>query len=240
MTPARRSRRGYPGVMPTIRSWQPGRASYPESVRRYLSEGPPCASEHPHPRPSPAAYLTRCVGADWETLRPHLPATARSVLDIGGGVGGLSLFLHHALGRPNLTIVEQARLERGAFCHNVAEAARDFLTRNGVPEEQVEALDAADPMLSRRLCASRFDVIVSLRAIGYRFSYATYRHVMLASLAPGGTLIMDISLRGSDWAPGAGMRAADSLMKLLGRELGGPVILAKTVDYLRVKLRRTR
>ncbi len=221
--------------MNTTIAWQPARTRYPQNVKSYLADNPHCVDSHPHAGGAVTGYITRCVRSDWEDLRAFIPKDAKSVLDIGGGIGGLSLFLYHALKRPSLTLVEKAQRHQGTRSHNVAAAALEFLTLNGVPQDKVVVLDSDAPDARRRLALGRHDVIVSLRALGYRFSYATYRQVVLSALNPGGTLIFDLPLQA-----GGGLRGADAVMKLVGREVGPPRIVAKTADYLRLAARRIR
>lgn len=225
--------------------FEPATARFPAAVRRYLAANPHYTNDDPGLGGGPRAWLLGRVSRDWELCRRHVPAWARSVLDIGCGAGGLDLLLYHALERPRLTLLDKReRVQRGVS-HDVVGAARAFLAQNGVPRRDVRAVDAQSLRAARRLAEDRYDVIISLRALGYIFPYEAYRALVRTALAPGGVLILDVRLappRGPGESPRlrarfreTGFQPADSVLALLEEDVGPVGVLAVGRHWLRVK-----
>ena len=127
-----------------------------------------------------------------------MPPEPGHILDVGCGFGGLALVLalHYGPG-PAFHLVEQRAIPGGEFSRPDAGAAaldalacaRQFLLANGVADECVRTIASDQP---ERLDDRRYDLVLSFRAWGYVFPIETYLERVLARLAPGARLIVDM------------------------------------------------
>jgi SAM-dependent methyltransferase len=168
---------------------------------------------------------------DMNSLRPFMPERAESVLDIGCGLGGIDLLLHryYAPESPSLALLDRDSLSPEVFYgyEDVAASysslahAREFLEENGVPEGDIETFDAAGDGYP---AGGRFDLILSLISWGFHYPLSTYLNEVDASLAPGGTLIVDVR---------DGTGAEEEL-----RALGDPELVEESRSRRRLCIRR--
>ena len=143
-------------------------------------------------------YFAEWVYDDYLSLRPHLPPGPSEILDVGCGFGGLALVLALHYGRgPAFHLVEQrsipgsefSRPDAGAAALDPLACARQLLLANGVSEGCVRLIASDQP---ERLDDTDYDLVLSLRAWGYVFPIETYLERVLACLAPGARLILDM------------------------------------------------
>src|SRR5690606_19099196 len=73
------------------------------------------------------------------------------------------------------------------------EGTRRFLLRNGLNETQIKTVDIGTQPFPRE---PKFDLVVSLISWGFHYPVDTYLEDVTSSLAPHGTLILDLR-RGS-------------------------------------------
>lgn len=185
----------------TAQDWWPAalgeKPMYPDAALDYLR-----ANEHYYVRslqpgeehagdPILRAYHRGRILPDWYRLRPHLPERVTSVLDIGSGLGAIDLLIYRHLGEPHLTFVDRAQRWEGTRKFNVIETSRGLLSANGVPLRKMTHLDAYDSGTLGKIAAGSYDLVLSLRGLGYLFPYEAYRDAILASIMPGGSFILD-------------------------------------------------
>jgi len=179
--------------------YRPLDVHFPAGVSSFLQANPGYTQLHgrrglPHDE---AYYLFRVL-PDWEQLRLHIPAKTTAVLDIGCGIGGIDFLLHRNLKRAKLTLIDKAERPQNGQTFNVLECAEQFLQANGVPGKDIQTVSSQAPDLFERLQKRRYDLIVSLRALGYMFPYDVYASMIPNLLRPRGRLILDLQTMDRD------------------------------------------
>lgn len=137
---------------------------------------------------------------EYETIRSALPDSCSAILDIGCGVGGIDVLLHRHYADSNLKyyLLDKTQVEksiwygfesRGAF-YNSLEVARDVLTSNGIPDENIYLIPASEDC--RIEIAQPIDLIISLISWGFHYPVETYLGRAYELLRLGGHLILDV------------------------------------------------
>jgi SAM-dependent methyltransferase len=145
------------------------------------------------------AYV-REIEADFQSIKPYLPATAASIMDIGCGIAALDalLFEHYGEQEPVLYLVDRSELSgriyfgfRGeaAFYNSLGRAKRTLLV-NGVPHYRIRTIEApGDELLPN---VAPLDLVISILSWGFHFPISTYLNCVCDCLAPNGRLIVDV------------------------------------------------
>jgi SAM-dependent methyltransferase len=146
-----------------------------------------------------ALSFSEGLARDLESLRPWLPERATSVLDIGCGLGGIDILLHrhYAPDSPRLTLLDRDGVSPDVFygyeddaAHYTSLAdARRLLEENGVPPADITTCDADRDGYP---ATGRFDLVISLISWGFHYPIETYLDDVERTLAPGGTVILDV------------------------------------------------
>jgi SAM-dependent methyltransferase len=138
-----------------------------------------------------------------DQISPFLLDPPRATLDIGGGIGGLSLALWqrfsdsierlHLLDRTEVTPRYHAGFRDSAAFYNSQRVAQEFLSMNGVPDSVVHVSEAGrDPFPEGPL-----DLVVSTLAWGYHFPVSTYLDAVHRALSPRGVVVLHLR-KGTD------------------------------------------
>jgi SAM-dependent methyltransferase len=147
--------------------------------------------------------FNRDLAREYDELRPHLPAHATAILDIGCGVGGIDVLLHRHYGRPRLHLADRTQTsrkvyygfeEKGAF-YNSFDATRRLLVGNGIPERDLFLHEVGEEC--RLDVHEPLDLVVSLISWGFHYPVAVYADQVHALLRPGGRAILDVR-KGTD------------------------------------------
>ena len=153
-----------------------------------------------------ASAYSNIMAREFETIRPHLPERIETVAGIGAGIAGLEAHLSSHLAqlgreRPEIFLVDKSGLgevfygyQETATAYNSLEVARELLTDNGHPQEQITLIDASAP---EDIVLPDLDLVTSLIAWGFHFPVATYLDSVYVSLRNTGVLIMDVR-KGTD------------------------------------------
>jgi SAM-dependent methyltransferase len=137
------------------------------------------------------------LSATMASIEQDLPAWCASVLDIGGGMGGINILLARLWPDLNVTILDGEddapvmRRHRETF--NNAAVARRFLEQNGVGH-----IDFFSPRLGE---PRPFDLIVSFASWCFHYEPAVYLDFVRACCRPGTVLILDIRRDKPHWRP---------------------------------------
>jgi SAM-dependent methyltransferase len=170
------------------------------------------------------------LNEDYGNLQSSLPRRVRAILDIGCGLAGIDLLLHrhyaghlevHLLDRDGLSDLYYGFRNEAAF-YNSLSMARAFLTLNGVPHDQISThnVDQVGFPTGRK-----FDIVLSLISWGFHYPISTYSEQVRSSLAPGGTVIVDVR---------RGTAGREELANLLNSE---PAVLKSAGKYERLAFR---
>jgi SAM-dependent methyltransferase len=144
-----------------------------------------------------AAQLRQGALDDLASLEPHLPDSCESILDIGCGLAGIDLLLHRRYRGATVSLLDREGVSDNLYYGFQSEAAhyaslgaaRSFLEANGVPSDAIRTFDADSDGYPAE---SSFDLIVSLISWGFHYPLETYLADVERTLAPGGTLIVDV------------------------------------------------
>jgi len=223
---------------------------FPDSAVDYLRANPAYTIDRfPLLAEPPAEELARAyqegrIAGDWRNLRRHLPNRAESVLDIGSGIGAIDVLLYRALDRPRLTLVDRAKRTLQGRDFDVLRVSREFFDGNDVPDSKARWIDARDPAALGAVAADSYDLVLSLRGLGYLFPYELYRGAIRSSIAPGGELILDarkmetsrrLDAAGHAELEAAGVRDYRALEQLLMRDFRSLKRIGEGVDRVRLK-----
>jgi hypothetical protein len=140
-----------------------------------------------------AAKYLEVLQSEMRALEPYLPATCETILDIGGGMGGIDVLLNEHYGGDCLvTLLDGMRDEPVVAKHSETfsnfEIARGFLELNGV--RKVTSLDAAQPNLVPHFY---YDLVISLKSWCFHYPPERYLDLVLSCVIPKQTvLIIDV------------------------------------------------
>lgn len=138
----------------------------------------------------------RSLEAIMENIAPALPDHARSVLDVGSGLGGIDVLLDRYYGGVRVATLDGTEDAAEVLSHvktfNNAEVGADFLKMNGVKDH------VHYPITVQQL-PEKFDLVVSFAAWGFHLLPGDYLPLVKAALAPKATVILDVRKARRDW-----------------------------------------
>lgn len=134
----------------------------------------------------------KSLADDFLTMAPYLPATCRSVLDVGSGLGGIDIVLDRFYGGLSVRLIDgeddAPKMVKHGQTFNRMDVARDFHVRNG-------SLDAAALMDEPR----QFDLILSLQSWCFHFAPDAYLALVAKRAKPEAALIIDVRADKPEW-----------------------------------------
>lgn len=151
-----------------------------------------------------AAYRQALI-EDWKGIKPYLPQKAARVLDVGSGLGGLSLMIqrYYKWGRGG---TESWLLDGTEFLGNVDEepdhdvpfndalTTHDFWRVNG--EKPPIYVPAERPVIEPEVM---FDVVVSTQAWSFHFEPKVYLDLIAEHTHSNTVIIIDVRKGKPDW-----------------------------------------
>lgn len=148
-----------------------------------------------------AAYRMR-IAADFEGMKPWLPALGRNVLDVGSGLSGVGLLVrrHYQWGRGGCRVWlldgvnDPPNLVRHAQTFCSEEIARDFWRLN--TEELGVYLDAAKP---EEKSGAKLDLVWSFQSWCFHYGPEAYLPFVLQRCHPGTVFILDVRVGRVRW-----------------------------------------
>lgn len=142
-----------------------------------------------------AAY-ERSLEDDFASIKRYLPEQCGSVLDIGGGLGGIDILLARCYPGLQVRILDGEADAPKLILHdqtfNHMEATRSFLEANGVT-------DFGYYTPAKLLPLRPFDLIISLRSWCFHYSPRTYLEFVRCCCGPNTRLIIDVRNGRADW-----------------------------------------
>lgn len=161
------------------------------------------------------AKYREVLESELTSIAPYLPASCKTILDVGGGMGGIDVLLNeHYGGDCEVTILDGIndlpQVTKHADTFSSKETARDFLMINGV--RQVNFIDAN----AAELKAPHFyDLVVSFKAWCFHIPAERYaKFVSSCSIAGQTRIICDV--RGGRRATRGSKPEDDSTMTARG------------------------
>lgn len=150
-------------------------------------------------------YL-QAMKEEFRELKPFLPRTARTILDVGCGMAGLDYFLfrHFAADNARLFLLDKTETaetiwygyeQKGAF-YNSLSMAGNFLRARGVDPERITLLEAPDDGILPQDMPP-LDLVVSTLSWGFHYPVQTYLDSVFDRLSENGRLIVDVR-KGTD------------------------------------------
>lgn len=133
---------------------------------------------------------------DLATMMPYLPSHCRSVLDIGGGLGGIDVLLAKRFPGLSVSILDgqddapEVRSHAQTFSDQTV--AEDFLTKNGV--ENVAFVTVSDAIWQS------FDLVISRRSWCFHYSPDTYAGLVRSVTRPRTPIIVDVRRSKPEWS----------------------------------------
>lgn len=129
------------------------------------------------------------------SMAPALPADVHSILDVGGGLGGLGVVLGRRYPSAGYWVLDGAsdgpEVRRHFETFSNAVVAADFLRSNGLTEFGFyEPCDGFD---------RTFDLVVSTAAWCFHIPPSVYLQRIKAALAPRATVILDVRKWRGEW-----------------------------------------
>lgn len=158
-------------------------------------------SEHCSDRRAWLAAYHDSLEADYDSMRPYLPAVAERVMDVGSGLGGINVLLARyfwraGMGFPDICLLDgdddSPVMVKHAQTFNCMHTARRFLAANGL-----DKIVTASPGMEVQ--AAPCQLIISLQSWCFHYSPTTYLEYVKACAAPGCIIILDVRKRYIWW-----------------------------------------
>ena len=136
---------------------------------------------------------------EFNIINRYLPKKIETILDIGGGLCGIDVFLYNEYKkfRPHLYVIDRNEMsdkifyfyEESSSSYNDFDCTRKFLMDNGVPEGDFTLIDINTDEFPEHISV---DLVISL--ISWRFHYPidTYLDKVRKVLSTKGNLILDL------------------------------------------------
>ena len=147
------------------------------------------------------AYDTTLL-ADFHSIQPALPSTARWMLDVGGGLSGIGAAVNaHYDGRLGVAVLDgkacAPKVRRHAIPYNNATMTSQFLRLNGVHNQIF--FDAAKFDRDAFRSGPRYDIVISTQAWCFHFEPEEYLSAVEDQVAAGTVIILDVRKHHEDW-----------------------------------------
>lgn len=151
------------------------------------------------PRAIAEAY-GRELTAEYQELRPYLPESPGTVVDIGCGLAGIDVLLarHYGTTRPNWVLVDSTEVsndlhylfeDTGSF-YNSLHLAEQVLIRNGISAEHIRLIDVGKG--GQLAAPEAAGLVISLISWGFHYPVSVYLSQVLSLLSADGTVILDV------------------------------------------------
>ena len=153
---------------------------------------------------------------DFETIRPHLPFGCRSLLDIGGGMGGVDILItrhYEGLHRqaeegvrapaPRVTILDgmedspKVEMHRKTFSNMWV--AGEFMIANGVSAPYSVSPELAKLAASEGSTTDHYDLVISLGAWCFHLQPSEYLDYVKLSTHRGSVVVVDMRRDRGQW-----------------------------------------
>ena len=125
-------------------------------------------------------YYNRML-EEFNEIKGEIEISNKSILSIGGGLGGLELILSSYFKQANFSIIERNYISKkiiygwdnnNSEAYNILDLTFKFLTNNGMSQNNFEIYDFD----KKKLPIKKFDVIISLYSLDYHYDFKVYEN----------------------------------------------------------------
>ena len=123
-------------------------------------------------------YYNRML-EEFNEIKGEIEISNKSILSIGGGLGGLELILSSYFKQANFSIIERNYISKkiiygwdsnNAEAYNSLDLTFKFLKTNGMPQNNFQIYDFD----KQNLPFKKFDIIISLYSLDYHYDFNVY------------------------------------------------------------------
>ena len=116
---------------------------------------------------------------EFNDIKGEIEISNKSILSIGGGLGGLELILYSYFKQANFSIIERNYISKkiiygwdsnNSEAYNILDLTYKFLITNGMPQNNFEIYDFD----KKNLPIKKFDIIISLYSLDYHYDFKVY------------------------------------------------------------------
>ena len=123
-------------------------------------------------------YYNRML-EEFNEIKGEIEISNKSILSIGGGLGGLELILSSYFKQANFSIIERNYISKkiiygwdnnNSEAYNILDLTFKFLTNNGMLQNNFKIYDFD----KKNLPTKKFDIIISLYSLDYHYDFKVY------------------------------------------------------------------
>ena len=123
-------------------------------------------------------YYNRML-EEFNEIKGEIEISNKSILSIGGGLGGLELILSSYFKQANFSIIERNYISKkiiygwdnnNSEAYNILDLTFKFLTNNGMSQNNFKIYDFD----KKNLPIKKFDMIISLYSLDYHYDFKVY------------------------------------------------------------------
>lgn len=123
-------------------------------------------------------YYNRML-EEFNEIKGEIEISNKSILSIGGGLGGLELILSSYFKQANFSIIERNYISKkiiygwdnnNSEAYNILDLTFKFLTNNGMSQNNFKIYDFE----KKNLPIKKFDMIISLYSLDYHYDFKVY------------------------------------------------------------------
>lgn len=139
------------------------------------------------------------ISSEFRSITPFLPRRCASILDIGGGMGGIDCFINqHFGGDCQLTILDGVddppEVTQHSKTFNHMSIARQFLAANGVAN-----FDFIDANSAHRRAIRKYDLVVSFKSWCFHYEPSQYLDLVVSACHSESILLIDVRRDKPEW-----------------------------------------
>ena len=140
-------------------------------------------------------YYNRML-EEFNEIKGEIEISDKSILSIGGGLGGLELILSSYFKQANFSIIERNYISKkiiygwdsnNSEAYNSLDLTFKFLTTNGMPQNNFKIYDFD----KKNLPIKKFDIIISLYSLDYHYDFNLYRDYLIKIFGEKTQIIFD-------------------------------------------------
>ena len=133
-----------------------------------------------------------------ETFKNYLPSNVQNVMDVGCGLGIISLNLNKIyLNKPNFFLLDKNRIDKkikygfsvNYESYNDLNETKKILSENNFEDKQIHLIDVEKKIKINK----KIDLVISLKSMGYHYPFEEYLQLFEKCCTKNTVFIFDIS-----------------------------------------------